>query len=162
PDPVDAWWQVARSLRSSGKQRAVWLLAKRSASRPDIQAWLIAHGWENDIDYGEIALACAEGGRLAEILKAENVDTVVLDGASILLSELVPFTSYPDGLRAVGLFLRHVERHPTTAIRFYCLRRLSQFLDGGGVRDGEEPSNDWKRLRAWGWTAAVCDDLLTR
>ncbi len=81
-DPVDVWWEMARSVHGWGKVQLVERLCRRAEDRPDLQDWLLRQGCVNDILPEYRAFACATGGRLIEALSADQVDDGLRERAS--------------------------------------------------------------------------------
>ena len=88
-DPTDIWWEMAAHVHGWGKIHLVERLGKHAGGRPDLQAWLLRHGCQNDIMDEYLAFTCATAGDLAGALAGGNTDDALIDGACRILGALL-------------------------------------------------------------------------
>lgn len=161
-DPVDVWWEMARRVHGWGKVQLVERLARRAEDRPDLRAWLVRHGCDNNIMPEYLAHACAVGGHLIEALSEEVVDDELLDGACLIVRALLcggpaaDIDDYPDGALAVRSLVVHLEGRCDCLTRLGAVRQIRDWLETPDATDRDL----WAERAERGWTESVRADLL--
>lgn len=165
PGPVDALWEVAKSVEGWGKIEAVERLAARTGHRPEVRRWLLTDGCENSVMNEYLGYACATAGGLAEALAGE-VDDELLDGACTITSALCTggpaedLDDYAEGPIACKRLLEHLEERCSTLERLATVIDLVLWLERDGTKEeptrGEEDvagvRQNQVRLREHGWS----------
>ena len=132
PDPVDALWDVARSMNGRGKIDAVERLAPLVGDRPDIRRWLLTDGCENTD--GCLGYTCATAGGLADALRGD-VDDELLDGACTIVSDLCmdgpdqDIDDYEHGPAVVRRLLDLLGERCTTLERLDAVLTIGEWFD---------------------------------
>lgn len=87
---------------------------------PEVRGWLLRDACADGTTDSRLAMACARVGGLPAALDAAEVDGALLAGATAILGALaraevyvVALDDYPDGVRVVTDWVRHVEARPT-------------------------------------------------
>ena len=162
-DPVDVWWDMARRVHGWGKVQLVERLARRADDRPDLRAWLLRHGCDNDVMPDYLAHSCAVGGRLIEALSEDAVDDELLDGACLIVGTLLncggpaaDIDGYPDGVLAVRSLVGQLEGRCGTLARLETVRRVRDWLNEPAAPDRDV----WAERAERGWAEGVRADLL--
>jgi hypothetical protein len=188
-DPVDVIWQMAQRVHGWGKVQLVERLAGEVEDRPDIQVWLLRHGCKNTIMPEYLAFACATGGRLIEVLSADQVDDELLDGARLIVQALLcggpaeDIDAYPDGFLAVRYMVSLLESRCNSLVRLGTVRQIHDWLEWPEkppmpehlkalfADQGEkEPQRDiWLERAERGWTdelraqlTEACQEIMRR
>lgn len=114
-----AMYELARRVRAWGRIHCVERL--KDTSDPDIKAWLLRHGFRNDIMDEYLALIAATTGDLAGALMTSEVDDELLDGAGGVIAALCVsdggpadgMDHYPDGPAVLDRYLDLVRARPS-------------------------------------------------
>jgi hypothetical protein len=188
-DPTDIWWAMASNVHGWGKIHLVERLGERASGRPDLQAWLLRHGCENEIMDEYLAFTCASAGDLAGTVASETIDDELIDGACRILGALLAggpaedIEGYPQGVFAMKHLVRHLITECNSLARLHfvwSVRRwlewppavekdIRQAIDHTGSGEAESAQDVWERRKKQGWTEAVrtelartCDRILRR
>ena len=119
-DPTAQVFELARRTTGWGRIHAVYRLA--GTSDPDVKAWMLREGFENEIMNEYLVLTCATTGGLLQALQQDDVDAELLHGAAEIFIALKmggpagSFTDYSDGPVAAEAFLSHLSRLEESAI----------------------------------------------
>jgi hypothetical protein len=185
-DPTDIWWEMARSVHGWGKIHLVERLGKHAGGRPDLQAWFLRHGCQNDVMEEYLAFTCATAGDLAGALAGDKFDDELIDGACRILGALLAggpaedIDSYAGGVfamtRLLGLLVDRCD--PISRLQFVCsVRRWLEWpppvQEAAGeseqMAESTSEENKWVRRIGLGWTeqaraalSGQCDQIIQR
>lgn len=160
PDRDQALFDMARRVAGWGRIHTVQRLA--ATKDPQIKAWLLRHGFRNQIMNEYLAHIAATTGDLHAALAAQPVDDELLDSAGDILIALCiggpaeDITDYPDAPQTIDQYLTLVTQRPPNLARVTVVLHLRKFI----ASDQATPLN---------WTAITrtrlrhtCDHLLGR
>ncbi len=167
-DPVPEWMEMAR--RFSGWEKIELVRRLLEDPRPEVCAFLLREGCDNDVEWGYTALPIATGCKLHEALSRQDVDPPLLRGAAVILRALAAdavdggpdgdMLDYPEGGEATEAFLSRFEGVAET---------LCDFLAVAAIRDFEAAGFGDERFAAAGWpparrdrVRATCERILGR
>ncbi|MCP3974145.1 MAG: hypothetical protein GY720_06605 [bacterium] len=142
-------YSAVAASNSSGGERTLFQLAKRvhgwgriqtverlaDTEDPEIQRWMLTEGYQNSIMYEYLAMTCAQTGRLADALAADEIDDDLTTAAGEILAAIVigqpgPQPSeYPDLVPAIEDYLRHVGHRRGTLHDHVSVSGIRRFLD---------------------------------
>lgn len=140
PDPVDAWFDLARQVRGWGKVHLVGRLVKH-ADREPLRDWLLRYGCANTVDDNLSAHAIATHCRLHDALAVSQPDDQLLEGGRRILNGLLEagpapgLEAYDHGPTACLLWVRAIGPNLTHLGQFLTLSNLLQWI--------EEPEHIW-------------------
>lgn len=142
--PADALWALAKVNNSWGRIHAVERLAEMAHDRPDIQQWLLRHGFRNDVMDEYLAHACAVAGGLEQHLRG-SVDEELFEASldlTVALIEGGPAQDVRDYEPAVLVLTRILElanaREPSARVAFWAsivLLHKDKLAHGGGASE---------------------------
>ena len=143
--PEAPLFELARQVKGWGRIQLVERLA--DTTDPEVRAWLLREGWDNEAMVEYTAHTCATAGGLVVALQDPEIDDVLLRSGGALLAALAAggpaagMDDYEDGPAALAAWLGHLERRPGTSLEHLPrLQALSRWLalEEGGPGDGWE------------------------
>jgi hypothetical protein len=132
PDRDQAIFDLARRVAGWGRIHAVRRLA--GTQDPQIKAWLLRHGFRNQIMDEYLAHVAATTGDLYTALTTPPVDDELLDGAGDILTALClggpakDLTDYPEAPQTIDQYLTLVAQRPPSLARVAVVLRLARFI----------------------------------
>lgn len=132
PDRDQALFDLARRTAGWGRIQTVRRLA--GTQDPQIKAWLLRHGFRNQIMDEYLAHVAATTGDLHSALTTPPVDDELLDGAGDILAALClggptkDITDYPAAPQTIHQYLTLVAQRPPSLARVAVALQLARFI----------------------------------
>jgi hypothetical protein len=123
-------WQLARQCHGWGKIHAVDHL---EALTPEIESWLLCHGWKNTVSPAYSALACAVQGDLPGLLRRSGGTAEELAGMNAIVAALldeehcVGISAYADPFALLALYLEKTALHMEEVFSGAIVRRVRAY-----------------------------------
>ncbi|QSB14187.1 hypothetical protein JQS43_22135 [Natronosporangium hydrolyticum] len=132
PDRDQALFDLALRVAGWGRIHTVHRLA--ATHDPQIKAWLLRHGFRNQIMNEYLAHIAATTGDLHAALTTPPVDDELLDSAGDILTALClggpaeDITDYPDAPQTIEQYLALAAQRPPNLARVTVVLRLGEFI----------------------------------
>jgi hypothetical protein len=131
-NPEKELWALAQKVDGWGRIHLVERLA--STSSPEIKAWLLREGYQNQIMYEYLAYSCAVGGDLRGALSGPDIDDGLLLAAGDLIKSLIiggpakDIKDYADAAEVILRYLRLLDNRASTVDQFLTVDAILGYL----------------------------------